>query len=154
MHLYALDANISRIRRDYDVIDSDHLNDEVSDESDHIEDDQYDQDDQDNIQPDYQHVEEAKNLEGKQFQDLIKTGNSNEGEGDAVKSDSGSIEEIDDDNYNPSFLSYAVEDSGMSENNKNVRNSQEGVGKSDEKPKGSEIDYAPRQNSEFQEINF
>lgn len=151
MHLYALDANISRIRRDYDVIDSDNLHEEMSDESDHIEDFE---DESNEIQPEGQHVEEAKDEPGAKFKDLIKTGNSNEGEGDANKSDSWSIEEIDDEDYNPSFLSYAAGDSGMSENNKMISNSWEKVEKSEEKLKDSKIEYIPSQSSEFQEINF
>jgi hypothetical protein len=150
VHLYPLDSNISKMRRDYEVIDAEQIDDEISDESDHEEEESL----QKESEPEIEHVEEVKDDSNSKFRDLIKTGNSDDGEDDREddknNSDSDSIEEINAEDYNPSFLSFAVE-----ENEESVENSN--PSESIEQPKekldeDSKIFSMTSQNSEFVDI--
>jgi hypothetical protein len=142
------------MRRDYEVIDAEQIDDEISDESDHEEDESLQKDVGSDIEADIEHVEEVKDDSNSKFRDLIKTGNSDDEddkEGDKNGSDSGSIEEINSEDYNPSFLSYAVEENEESGENSNPSESiEQPKEKLDE---DSKIFSMTSQSSEFVDIN-
>jgi hypothetical protein len=143
------------MRRDYEVIDAEQIDDEqiddeISDESDHEEEESL----QIDIEPEIEQVEEVKDDSNSKFRDLIKTGNSDDGEddreGDKNASDTDSVEEINAEDYNPSFLSYAVEENEESgENSKSSENIEQPKEKVDE---GSKIFSMTSQSSEFKDI--
>jgi hypothetical protein len=143
------------MRRDYEVIDAEQIDDEISDESDHEEEESLQKDVDSDIEADIEHVEEVKDDSNSKFRDLIKTGNSDDGEddreGDKNESDSDSIEEINSDDYIPSFLSYAVEENGKSGVNSNPSESiEQPKEKLDE---NSKIFSMTSQSSQFVDIN-
>lgn len=164
-----LDANISRVRTDYDIIDPEKL----EDDDDSIEDIEHYYEENDpsyssepNDEVEHHHVEERKGTESKELDKLIKTGASN----DEQASDVEESEESDYENHNPSFLQLNDEDQQEAQpekvnkevhQEKEFEKSENGISSEnppeipDEKlqPEGSDIPYYPSESSYLNEIN-